>query len=223
MTPTLVLTRPEAQSRAMAAEFADSARVVNAPVMHISGAGARVDLSGYGGVILTSANAVDFAPALDGIRVYCVGNRTADAARARGAEIVLVAQDADALVRECESPGPLIHLRGEHARGDVAKRLSLAGIETHEAVIYRQQARPLSKEARALIEGEARVILPLFSPRSARLVGEQVERVGPQVAAIAMSPAVASAWEAATGRSAEVCAEPTGQEMRARISAKLRG
>lgn len=222
MTATLVLIRPEAQARAMASDFADLARIVIAPVMEIVGTGAPVALAGLAGVILTSANALDFAPGLAAMRVYCVGKRTAEAAERAGADVRLVARDADELVSRLEGPGPLLHLRGEHARGDVAKRLTSAGTETHEAVVYRQRALPLSAEARAMLEGEARVILPLFSPRSARLAGEQIDGPGAGLTVIAMSPAVARSWRAATGGAAEICAEPTGREMRARILAQLR-
>lgn len=223
MTSTLVLTRPEAQSRALAVAFADMARVVITPVMEIVGTGVTVDLTGYAGVILTSANAVVFAPDPRGVRVFCVGGKTAEAARAEGAEVALVAEDADDLVARCTGPGPLLHLRGEHARGDVAERLSSAGIETHEAVLYRQEERALTEEALGLLTGNAPVVLPLFSPRSAELVGAQVGTPGPGVRVLAMSPAVAERWQAVTGGSAEVCARPTGEEMRERIAAILRG
>jgi uroporphyrinogen-III synthase len=214
MTPTLVLTRPEAQSRELAAAL-PGLPVVTAPVMEITATGAAVDLGRYAGVILTSANGVAEGPDLHGIRAYCVGKRTAEAARACGAEVALVARDAADLVARFEGGGPVLHLRGEHARGDIAERLSSAGIETHEAVVYRQDARPLTAEAKALIEGEAPVVLPLYSPRSAALVAAQLARVGPLVQVIAMSPAVAEAW----GRPAEVCEHPTGAEMLRRIRA----
>jgi len=170
MTPTLVLTRPEAQSRSLAAEFEAMAPVVVSPVLEIVGTGAKIDLAGFAGVILTSANAVPFAPDLRGIRAYCVGKRTAAAADAAGATVRLAAQDAEELIGAMPGPGPLLHLRGEHARGKIAEHLTSAGIETHSVVIYKQVSRPLSAEARTLIEGTAPVVLPLFSPRSAKLV-----------------------------------------------------
>ncbi len=225
MTPTLVLTRPEAQSRALAAELAaelgPNIPIVISPVLEIEGTGTAVDLSGYAGVILTSANAVRFAPDLAGIRAYCVGERTAEAARNAGADVKLVAQNADDLVARLKGPGPLIHLRGEYARGQIADRLKSAGIDTHEAVIYRQNDCPLSEEARELIEGETAVILPLYSPRSAELVGAQVEHVGRRVRALAISLEAAKRWRAETGTDAEICPWPTGAEMRTMIEAAL--
>ncbi len=220
MTPTLVLTRPETQSRALAASLRAEIRVIVAPILEISCTGEVPELARYSGVILTSASAVTCAPPLAGHPAHCVGARTAAAAAAAGAEVVTVALDADELTRRISGPGPLVHLRGEHARGFVAQRLARAGIETDEVIIYRQVARRLSPEACEAIAGDAPAVLPLYSPRSARLVGDGL-RPGPHLHAIAMSPAVAEAWAVATGGKAEICASPTGEAMRERIVAAL--
>jgi uroporphyrinogen-III synthase len=152
--------------------------------------------------------------------VHCVGESTAAAAREAGAEVVSVARDADDLVERIPGPGPLLHLRGEHARGAVARRLTEAGTETGEAIVYAQEACALADAARRAIEGAEPAVLPLFSPRSARLVGATV-RPGPALHAIAMSPAVARAWTDTTGGKAEICGAPTGEAMLARIVAAL--
>ncbi len=221
MTPTLVLTRPEAQSRALASALDVDARVIVAPIMEIVCAKTLPDLVPYAGVILTSANAVRCGPPLTGTRAFCVGESTAAAAREAGAAVVTVARDADELVDRISGPGPLLHLRGEHARGAVARRLTEAGTQTGEAIVYAQAARALTDAARRAIEGAEAAVLPLFSPRSARLVGATV-RPGPALHAIAMSPAVARAWAETTGREAEICGAPTGEAMLARIVAALR-
>ncbi len=219
MTPTLVLTRPEGQARALVAELGLDLPVVIAPVLEIAPADPPPDLSRYRGVILTSVNGVDHAPDLTGKRVYCVGQRTAEAARAKGGDVRLVTPDAARFVRQIQAEGPLVHLHGRHRAGTVAEDLTLAGLETHSVTIYEQNALSLTEEAKALIEGSSRVILPLYSPRTARLVGAGVARVGPNVHVIAISPAAAEAWTAETGHSPEVCAEPDGETMRKRIRA----
>jgi uroporphyrinogen-III synthase len=220
--PTLILTRPEAQSRALAELFADQADVVISPVMQIIAGGDVPDLARYRGMILTSANAVPFLPDLTGLRIYCVGKRTGEAATEAGGEVELIALDADDLVARLTDPGPLIHLHGEHVRGYVAERLNSAEIETVSAEIYRQEAIGLTPKAKTLIEGNLPVVLPLYSPRSARLIAEQVSGTGEDLHAIAMSAAVEEAWKAATGRDAEIVPEPTGEAMHARIAAALR-
>ncbi|OIP86487.1 MAG: hypothetical protein AUK37_03110 [Rhodobacterales bacterium CG2_30_65_12] len=221
MTPTLVLTRPEAQSREIAATLDRSVPVIISPVMQIVAAGRAPEIANFAGVVLTSANALVHAPDLQGKPAYCVGERTARAARDAGAEVRLVARDADDLVARVEGDGPLLHLRGEHARGSIAERLNSAGIVTEYFVIYRQEALPLSAEAKAAIEGTSRVVLPLYSPRTARLLGERIGQPGPAVQPIAMSEAVARAWRATTGTEAEVVPEPSGEAMLKAIGVAL--
>jgi uroporphyrinogen-III synthase len=137
----------------------------------------------------------------------------------------VVALDAARLVErilETGVPAPLLHLRGEHARGEIAQTLSSAGIETHEAVVYAQQAVAMEADALRLLRGDGPLVLPLYSPRSARLVG-QAARPGPQVHVIALSQAVAQEYAAVTGQDAEICESPEGHVMIERIAAALRG
>jgi uroporphyrinogen-III synthase len=223
MTPTLVLTRPELQSREIAEALGEDVPTIVSPILRIVAADPCPDLDGYAGVVLTSANALAFTPALEGVPVWCVGPRTAEAAEARGAVVQQVAPDANELVARFEGTGPLVHLRGAHARGDVAERLSLAGIETDVAVIYRQEPVALTAAAKAALGGADPVIVPLYSPRSARLVGKAASPLGPHVTAIAMSDAVAEAWREATGHGSQVAQAPTGSAMLAMIQAALRG
>ena len=128
---------------------------------------------------------------------WVVGKRTAAAARRAGHDVRHVAADADTLVehlRAARPPGPLIHLRGDHARGDVAGRLARAGLDAGERVVYRQDAVPLTDAALALLGGSDPVILPLFSPRSAALVAARSGRPAAPCRIVALSPAVAAAW-----------------------------
>lgn len=224
MTPLLVLTRPQAQSQEIAEKLGGGTRVVVSPVMRIEPLGSSLDIRAYSGLIFTSANALgalDASLDLQRKPTYCVGERTADAARLRGADVKLVALDAEDLVERLRATGPLLHMRGKHARGEIAQRLTSAGIETEELVVYRQVSQPLSAEALAALGGDSAVVLPLYSPRSARLVGNEARPLGSRVRVIAMSPAVAVEWRATTGGDAEVVAEPTGAAMLAAIRAAL--
>ena len=104
--------------------------------------------------------------------------------------------------------GPLLHLRGQETRGDLAERLRSSGIETNETVVYVQEPRPLTVEAIGLLCGMVPVAVPLFSPRTATLFAEAVAAL--QGAAplwiAALSPAVASA--AATVGAARLATAP---------------
>ena len=227
--PILLLTRPEAQSRRVLADvqeaMGEEIACLISPVLEIEKRDVGVKLDGYAGLILTSVNGVAAAPDLVGRRVHCVGARTGEAARERGADVGVVALDAARLVErilETGAPAPLLHLRGEHARGEIAQTLSSTGIETHEAVVYAQDAVDMTRDAIRLIEGDGPLVLPLYSPRSARLVGKAA-RPGAKVHVIALSEAVAQEYASVTGRDAEICASPEGHVMIERIAAALRG
>lgn len=217
MDPILLLTRPEAQSRAFAeacraAGFAGE--VIVSPVLAIVPRAAQA-LPEEAVLVFTSANGVAAAGAgLQGRRAWAVGGATAQAARAAGMECRAAAGDADALVAAilADPPGaPLLHLRGAHARGRVAPRLAEAGLRAAERVVYDQQALPLSAAARAALAGARPVILPLFSPRSARLVAAAAGPAAAPLHVLAFSGAVARAWDG-PGR-VEILSAPDAQAM----------
>jgi uroporphyrinogen-III synthase len=202
--PPFLLTRPNAQgdrfADALRARFGPDLRIVTSPLM------VRHDLTpalpdDVAGLIFTSETGVAALGRLrpaEGLPAWCVGDRTAQAARQAGYEARSAAGDATALVALILAeapPGPLLHARGEDSRGAVAERLTAAGIPTTEALVYAQRPKPLTAEARRLLEGADAVILPLFSPRTALLLAAELA-AGPALAPlwiVALSPAVAEA------------------------------
>lgn len=198
--PTL-LTRPQAQSdrfaAALAARFGSALAITISPL--ISPHLLTPDLlpRPYTGLILTSETGALSTTRLANlpIRAYCVGDRTAATARNLGLTALSADGDATtlvALIRSTAEPGPLLHLRGTDARGDIAATLTAAGIPTDEAITYDQRPHPLSPQGRALLNGPHPVLLPLFSPRTATLLAAQGPFKAPLLVA-ALSPAVAQA------------------------------
>ncbi len=227
--PLLLLTRPRAASErlraALEAALGAPVRAILSPAMEIVATGPAPDLSGAAALIFTSANGVRFAGGLHGRGAYVVGARTAGAVHATGGEVLHQAPDSAALLDHLTAhppQGALLWLRGRHARGDIAGKLAAAGIPATETVIYDQRALALSPEMLAALQGEHRAILPLYSPRSAALVGGAMARPGRGLRTIALSPAVARAWRQAVGGESEVCTRPVGDEMQRRILAALR-
>ncbi len=204
-TPVL-LTRPEEQSLAFAAalnvRFGDRLRCIVAPLMAPRFLSPQVPEGHFDAVILTSSSAVDAARKL-GVplptRAFCVGTRTADAARAAGFVATSADGDAGDLVAAILSDPPkgrLLHLRGHDSTGDVAERLTAHGITTIPIIIYRQDPQPLTAEATGLLQNAAPVILPIFSPRSAVLLAAALPtttRAHLHLAAISGSVAKAAA------------------------------
>lgn len=195
----LLMTRPLAAAERFVAVLPEAARaglqVIFAPLMEIQAAQAPVQLDGMEGVIFTSANGVEIASRETAARLpaYCVGERTAQAAAAAGWQASCLGHCADELVAAIlgqRPEAPLLHLRGAHARGDIAGRLTRGGIACHEQILYDQVLLPLTGEAQALLAAQTDVIVPLFSPRSARHFAELCGEAA-HLHLIALSPAVA--------------------------------
>jgi uroporphyrinogen-III synthase len=212
--PAILLTRPLAQSRRFAALLGRECLIAPllAPVF------LAADLPGHAAVILTSETGAQAAARLvaPGL-AFCVGDRTAEVARALGFQARSAAGDAEALIQSilaAPDPGPLLHLRGREARGEIAARLTALGRPTQEAIVYAQEPQPLTPAAIAALQGQGPVILPLFSPRSATLFAAEARRIGAKapLRVVAMSPAVREA-AARLGASCLVAARPDAKSM----------
>ena len=182
--PTLLLTRPQKDAQAFAQEVLShqpAAQILISPVLTITPIGTLPDLSAYAAVVFTSRHAVAcFAHAAISKKMTCfaVGEATAEAAKKLGFSVINsagAAQDLILLVQKTGAAGPLIHPHGQHARGQIATTLTKKGIPCAECVIYDQIETPLSIQARALLTQPQALLVPVFSPRSARLL----QRYGP--------------------------------------------
>lgn len=219
--PVLLLTRPGVNSDVFAGQIAarlgDMVDVVVSPLIEIAYLPGPLALSGVRGLIFTSGNGVEAAAALTPNRdlpAYCVGPSTTRRADGAGWRAEMAGPDAGSLVRRLKAlrpDAPLLHLRGRHARGDIAAQLTEAGLPVREQIVYDQHPLPLSDTARACLKGPAPVIVPLFSPRSARLFAEADP--GPVAAIAAMSHAVADALPDGLARRVVVADAPNSEAM----------
>ncbi len=215
----LLLTRPMPASRRFlaACEAAQGTPVpaILSPVMAIRPVPVHIRHR-PAALLLTSENGAEMAGylSLEGLTAWCVGPRTAEAGRERGLQAVEAGPDVEGLLAALlaiRPRGPLLHLRGEHARGDLVSRLKQAGIDASEVVAYRQEDVGPSPEARKALDGPAPLVTPLFSPRSAMLLAAWAPRAA--VHAVAMSEAVAMAARALRPVSLAVAARPDGRAM----------
>ncbi|NBZ86709.1 uroporphyrinogen-III synthase [Stagnihabitans tardus] len=167
-------------------------------------------------LILTSETGALAARGLAPCRAFCVGDRTAATARALGFDATSASGDAEALIALILSApvAPLLHLRGREARGEIAARLTAAGVPTAEALAYAQEEQDLTAEAQAALRGQTPVIAPLFSPRSAQILAAEAKRIGATapLRVVAMSQAVAQAARS-LDPSALIAARPDGDSM----------
>ncbi len=213
--PTLLLTRPEAQSTRFLADcerrLGRRIPTVISPVMEIIPVGEPPDLNGFATIVATSGNAVrQLGDILEGCSVLTVGEATAALARGLGARAQALGETAEAFLERAEEVAfPAIVFRGRHARCNLADRLSVAGAPAVDAVLYDQVPRPLSRAALALLACSSPVVAPVFSPRSAELLSRYAAAA--PVAVLAISEAARVAWKGdAEFRVAE---RPTAESM----------
>ncbi len=226
--PTLLLTRPRKQSERFAKlcqeRLGDVSTIVS-PVFRISQVAERVDLSGFEGVILTSGNgalALESVAAVDGIRAWCVGDHTAEVARSMGMRAVSAGGDADALVSMLarkHPEGALLHAHGTNTKGDVVSRLREAGFRAESRIVYEQVPIPLTDAALTRLNGQGPIVLPLFSPRSAQLVGNEVLNAVAPLAIVALSRSVSEAWTGPAPRRLTIAERPDAPNMLEGIAA----
>jgi uroporphyrinogen-III synthase len=230
---TLLLTRPRAQSTDFARVLRDRLpgrfRPVVAPLIEIVPVAAELDLDGLQALLFTSANGVAQFAARSSDRslpALCVGDITAEAARAAG----FVAESADgdviALARLAQArfrpgAGAYLHVRGRHAAGDLAGALAATGVSVRAAEIYDQAPRAMPAEAQALLAAARVDAVALFSPRSARIFAAAAREAGWPLAdatAVALSsPADAALDGLGFGRRL-VAAAPTREGMLAALA-----
>lgn len=189
--PLCLLTRPESQSRAFAADL-PGVEVLIAPILRIEAldfdAARAADAPG---LIFTSVNAVPFAGPARGRPALCVGPQTACAARAAGFSVVEGPGDALGLLPLLKGRESWLHLHGLHR----ARVLPVAGL-----AVYDQIAQPLNPAAEAAIRGARPMIVPLFSPRSAGLLADALAKAKAPITTVAISARADAAYDGPASR-----------------------
>ena len=214
------MTRPAAQSESFAdditARWNGPLRIIHAPLLEI--VFHSISLEMPDAVIFTSINGVAAAEQqlTRGITAWCVGARTAQAARLAGFAPIEGPGTADGLVTriiDAKPIGTLAHIRGMHTRGDVVARLNAAGVPCIDIVGYDQQEMALSEDAIAALTGVDPIIFPLFSPRTAAILSQQGPFAAP-VTVVAISEAVQDALDPAYAAQAVIAEKPDAVAMR---------
>lgn len=236
---TILLTRPQAQSEALAERLSALGwTCLIAPLLRYEPLppppGFDALLSGAGALAFTSANGVRAFAAASARRdlpVHAVGDATAEAARDAGfAKIDSASGDAAALARRilaAQPRGPVLHVRGEEARGDLVAGLRAEGLAADEAVLYAMRAaQALPQPAvRALASGEAEAAA-FYSPRTARVFADLARLAGlaplSSLRAAAISAAAAEPLSG-LGLAATTVAETPDSESMLRAIGRPRG
>ncbi|MBE0413895.1 uroporphyrinogen-III synthase [Yoonia sp.] len=229
MKPTLIVTRPDPQGPLFAATIRQAwpgpLDVILSPLLRIVPVPVADNLTRIGGVIFTSVNGVAQAARLGlpkGCLAFCVGAQTQKAAADVGFETVTGpgnATELTALILRRGAIGPLAHIRGHHARGDIAATLTSAGVACRDVIAYDQQAQSLHTAAKTALDGIGPVVVPLFSARTSTIFQQQ----GPFAAPLHLIAISAAAVPSdMTVRTIAIATAPNGPAMVAATIACLR-
>ena len=231
--PTLLLTRPQAQSQRFAvdfrARFGDDWPILFAPLTQLKFHDALIDRQGIGDIAFTSQNGVAGFNRLTkdrNLRAWCVGDKTADAARVAGYDTATGPGTAKGLVDRIIADGAvrrILYPRADDIAFDMSKYLKTAGIETVEAIVYSQMPCPPTTDAAALLVGKAPVLLPFFSRRAVDIFRQNYPETRAPILVAAISATVADATDQMAKAACIVARYPDSDHMLAALAELMSG
>ena len=216
--PRILLTRPRHVAEGFAERFAPSVEVHISPLLRITDTPVTEEIDRAATLLFTSSRGVEAAERQNlgiGQTAFCVGQETARIAQELGYPAISADGDVEALFGLClRSPkaAPFWHLRGLNARGDLCSRLNDAGLASKESVVYQQDKLDLDSISRHWIADDYPVILPIFSPMTAKLLSQNCDP-GPMSQAVVMSHRVFEALSPAWQGRATVAPHPSARVM----------
>lgn len=180
----VLLTRPLAQSEQFAEmlteAFGEDVEVLISPLMRIEFLSAQQPEGTPDAVVFTSRNGVEGLARLGwlgGQTAYCVGEKTQAAALAAGFRAVSSGGDVlslASLLKKKAQGQTLLYARGTHIARELKGLLTEANITLHEVTVYAQRDEPMTEKARTSLDKDREFLLPVFSPRSAQRLGQEL-------------------------------------------------
>ena len=237
--PTIWLTRPREDSISFANDLsAQSITSIIAPVLSIVRQPLPpLSLKHPAALLITSRHAAhalaELPPEWRRLPAYCVGSATAHAALQYGlTHIIPGARNALALMpritADIASGSELLYLAGDETRTDVATLLGVNNIHVTTAIVYHAVAeRALSDEIRSALSEQRIDAAAFFSPRSAEIACQVLQRndlasAAAQMNAYCLSATVAQALRRLPWANIHICPTPTRHAMRELIVSRER-
>lgn len=219
LQPTILISRPKEDGDALAQQLAQSdpdVRTIIAPVLEIVETSDEATHQAFDIVILTSRHAAPAAKRLySQTPVICVGSATAQRALELGLKAISVDGTASDIIDHVlkQKVKSAIHMCGAHHRGDIAERLSAAGLTAKRQVVYSQNPLAFSSEVQADIEQINHLTVPLFSPRSAQIISKNLSHFQGRIDLVAISEICANAWSGPEPKQITISETPNAASM----------
>ena len=176
----------------------------------------------FDAAIFTSKAGVQFAPSGNGRVAWCVGEATAQMARAKGYLTKTGtgnAMDLSKMILRSDLRDRMIHFRGENVRIDVKAILEEAGLTCADTVIYRKVIARVPEGLLDVLNSTDVFIVPMFSGETVSIIedwGLDLERAW----VVAISEEVALNAQNLNPKGISTAANPNLDEM-VRIMTRL--
>jgi uroporphyrinogen-III synthase len=218
--PVVIVTRPEpGASRSMATLLNMGVNARSMPLTTIVPIDSGAVEGAFDGIVFTSQNAVRHGASIaahSSYRAFCVGERTAASARARGFHVDAMAETAKSLLPliAANAPNHVLYVTGRPRRPDIEEGLIRAAIRHRVLEVYCADPVIGAPERIALAARSARachldVILLLHSPAASELLLAHDGSLATQLTSVlCLSNAVADALGPAMRPLAMVAARP---------------
>lgn len=124
-------------------------------------------------------------------KCFVVGENTRKIAASSGYEVLGSSSDQENLLKLIKLKKPtesMVHIRGKHTAGNLCGSLKNSGFSCFEITGYNQKPLKIKKQVFQKVMSGRPVILPIFSPRSAKLLLKELDLTGFHV--VAMSEVV---------------------------------
>ena len=202
LKPKLIITRPVEAANLFASFFEKELKkeqIIISPVLEIKFFKRPITLKQIHCLIFTSSNGVKAAGQATNshIKALCVGDRTTKLASSLGYSAEKFGDNVEQLLNTLSKgekiDGDILHIHGKYTKGDLANQLREAGFLCNEWIGYDQIAQNLSLPALSAFEKGDKVILPIFSERTALLLKKQIPTFE-RCHIIAISSAVANVF-----------------------------
>jgi uroporphyrinogen-III synthase len=202
LKPKLIITRPVESANLFASFFErnlQKEQIIISPAIEIKFFSRPKILRKNPYLIFTSSNGVKAAGQAtnNNIRAICVGDRTTSLASSLGYSAEKYGDNVEQLIKKLclnkNIEGNILHVRGKYTKVDLMDHLREAGFLCHEWEGYDQIAKNLSFHALNAFKNGEKIILPIFSERSGRLLKDQIPNFD-KCHIIAISSAVANVF-----------------------------
>lgn len=183
LKPKLLITRPVNSASDFASFFErelQKNQIIISPVLKIKFFKRPKKLEKSHFVIFTSSNGVKAAgeASNSNIRAMCVGDRTTNLASSFGYLAEKFGDNVEQLIstlcKDQKIKEEILHVHGKYTKGNVVTKLRGAGFLCNEWVGYDQVASKLSISALNAVKRGNKIVLPIFSERTALLLKEQI-------------------------------------------------